>query len=99
MKGSDTFTAEIIIWDENGKMFKQEFTSSEVTSDWKEASVYLVYPPEVGRATRMCIRFVSGKSDSYKYADFSVQAPFGSLSNGEYTGSHLYIDNVTLIYE
>lgn len=99
MKGSDTFTAEIVIWDENGESFTQQFTSSETTSDWKTAFVRLDYPKGAAKAKKMSIRFVSGMENSYKYADFPVQADFGNLTNGEYTGSHLSIDNVTLIYE
>lgn len=99
MKGNDEFTAEIIIWDENGKKFTQQFTSSGQTSEWKEASVYLTYPQGAGKAKKMAIRFVSGKEGSYKYDDFQVKAGFGNLSDGEYTGSHLSIDNVKIIYE
>lgn len=99
MQGSDAFTAEITVWDENGKEFMQTFTSSGVTSEWKRAFVYMDYPLGAAKAKKMSIRFISGKEATYKYADFPVQAPNTNLSNGEYTGSHLYIDNVTLIYE
>ena len=99
MKGSDEFTAEIILWDENGKEFKQKFSSSDVTSEWQSVFVHLSYPQGAAKAKKMAIRFISGQERTYKYADFPVQAPGANLTNGEYTGSHLYIDNVTLIYE
>lgn len=101
MRGSDTFVAEIVVVDENKEKVIQQFTCPTVTSKWIEQTVYIDYPMKFTKATQMYIRFVSGsgKEDDYKYADFPIQASNTNLSNGEYTGSHLYIDNVTLIYE
>lgn len=99
MKGSDEFTAEIVVLDENGVTVSTELRSSVVTSGWNEAYVKLEYMPNVTKAKSIYIRFISGKAGSYAYKDFPIQAEFANLSNGEYTGSHLYIDNVELIYE
>ena len=99
MKGDDEFTAEIVVYDEKDQIIAKQFKSSAVTSGWKRMTVYLDYPEGAMKAKKMYIRFVSGKTGAYKYADFPVQAPNMDLSNGEYTGSHLYIDNVELIYE
>ena len=99
MTGNDEFTAEIVVEDENGQTFIKQFSTSVITSVWKEQYVPLDYPENAGKAKRMCIRFVSGKTGSYGYNDFPIKAKGTNLSNGEYTGSHLYIDNVELIYE
>lgn len=99
MKGNDVFTAEIVVLDDNGATVSKQFNSSVVTSGWNEAYVKLNYMPNVTKAKSMYIKFISGKAGSYGYSDFPVQADFANLSNGEYTGSHLYIDNVELIYE
>lgn len=99
MKGSDEFVAEMVVVDEKGEKAFQEFKSSHVTSEWEKITVYVDYSKKITKATKMYIRFVSGKKEDYKYADFPIQASNTNLSNGEYTGSHLYIDNVTLIYE
>lgn len=99
MKGDDAFTAEIVVVDEKGEKVSQQLISSEVTSAWKEATVRLNYPQGTAKAQKMYIRFVSGKEGKYGYNDFPVKAKGTNLSNGEYTGSHLSIDNVTIIYE
>lgn len=99
MKGNDEFTAEIVIIDDKDQVISKQFKSSVVTSAWNAKSVYLDYPEGATKAKKMYIRFVSGKTGNYGYNDFHVKAKGTNLSNGEYTGSHLYIDNVELIYE
>lgn len=100
MKGDDEFTAEIVALDAQGQIIaQQQFTSSTVTSDWKSQAVYLKYPYGAAKAKKIYIRFVSGKEGNYVYDDFPIKAPFANLSDGEYVGSQLYIDNVELIYE
>ena len=48
------------------------------------------------KATHIYIMFKSGHVTEYKY--FQVP-PRANLSDGEYVGSQLYIDDVELIYE
>lgn len=98
--GNDTFTAEIVVLDKNENCIaKTQFTSSVSTNSWKKQTVYLNYGPKALKADKMYIRFVSGIEKDYGVSDFPVTPPAFNLSNGEYTGSHLYIDNVELIYE
>lgn len=99
MAGNDEFTAEIVVEDESGQMFTKQFKTSAITSVWKQKYVPLDYPEKAGKAKKMWIRFVSGNNGNYGYNDFPIKAKGTNLSNGEYTGSHLYIDNVELIYE
>ncbi|WFE86365.1 DUF4493 domain-containing protein [Parabacteroides chongii] len=100
MKSSDTFTAEIVVKDEKeNDIVVKTFTSSEVTSDWKRQVVYLDYKQGAAKAGTMFIRFVSGQAGDYGVSDFPVKPNAQNVSNGEYTGSNLYIDNVELIYE
>ena len=100
MKSNDTFTAEILVKDENNQdIIVGMFTSSEATSSWKKQVVHLDYKQGSAKAKTMYIRFVSGENRSYEVSDFPVKPEAQNVSNGEYTGSHLYIDNVELIYE
>lgn len=100
MKGNDEFTAEIVVLDaQNQVITEQQFTSSTAISDWKKQTIYLDYPYESAKAAKIYIRFVSGKEGDYKNNDFPINPPFSNLSNGEFVGSQLYIDNVELIYE
>ena len=49
------------------------------------------------KAASMYIRFVSGSSTAKD--DLLIVPPAMNLSNGEYVGSQLSVDNVELIYE
>lgn len=100
MGSSDTFTAEIVVKDKAGDdIVVGKFTSSVATSSWKKQVVHLDYKQEAVKANTMYIRFVSGANRSNEVSDFPVKPEAQNVSNGEYTGSHLYIDNVELIYE
>lgn len=98
-KTNDEFIAEIVVFDEQGKEIAREKTASSQSSEWVTGYVKLNYKGEnkQSKAAKMYIRFVSGTSTST--SDLMIYPPASNLSNGEYVGSQLYIDNVELIYE
>lgn len=101
-KNSDTFIAELVVLNDSGKEIAHtELKSSEAqpTDEWVTKKVEVQYVGEfkLHKAAKMYIRFVSGKSTSTD--DLMIYPSASNLSNGEYIGSQLYIDNVTLIYE
>ena len=98
-KSNDEFIAEIVVFDEQGKEIAREKTASSQSSEWVTGYVKLNYKGEnkQSKAAKMYIRFVSGTSTST--SDLMIYPPASNLSNGEYVGSQLYIDNVELIYE
>lgn len=101
-KNNDTFIAELVVVDDNGKEIAHaELKSSEAqpSDEWVTKKVEVPYVGEfkLHKAAKMYIRFVSGKSTSTD--DLMIYPSASNLSNGEYIGSQLYIDNVTLIYE
>lgn len=101
-KTSDQFIAEIVVLDKNGNeiaVASLPKSEAKATDSWKQANVMLQYNGEYKQeqAASMYIRFVSGSSTSKD--DLLIVPPAQNLSNGEYVGSQLYVDNVELIYE
>ncbi len=99
-KNSDKFIAEIVVLDQRGEIIaKANFGSMQVSDSWIPGYVKLDYigDSKQVKAASMYIRFVSGSSTSKD--DLMVYPPASNLSNGEYVGSQLYVDNIKLIYE
>lgn len=99
-KNADAFIAEIVVLNQEGEeIARADMPSIQVSDSWVSGSVRLKYAGDKKqeKAARMYIRFVSGKSASVD--DLMVYPPASNLSNGEYVGSQLYIDNIQLIYE
>lgn len=102
VKNSDAFIAKIILWNDKGNIITEtELKSTEVTptNNWTKRKVIIDYNKEYAltKVAKMTIQFVSGKSTSKD--DFVSYPALSNLSNGEYVGSQLCIDNVELIYE
>lgn len=101
----DRFIAEFVVLDREGNVIAaQRLNSTEttVTSSWTNRMIRLDYKGDLAqkKAAKMYIRFVSGTVNTAGDQDvFPIQPGFGDLSNGQYAGSLLYIDNVKLIYE
>ena len=99
-KNADAFIAEIVVLNQEGEeIARADMPSIQVSDSWVSGSVRLKYAGDKKqeKAARMYIRFVSGTSTSTD--DFMIRPAFSNLSNGEYVGSQLYIDNIQLIYE
>ena len=99
-KNADAFIAEIVVLNQGGEeIARADMSSLQASDNWISGSVRLRYvgDKKQEKAARMYIRFVSGTSTSTD--DLMVYPPASNLSNGEYVGSQLYIDNIQLIYE
>ncbi len=101
-KTSDKFIAEIVVLDADGNeiaVARLPESEAKASSSWRQASVMVNYAGDYKqtKAARMYIRFVSGSSTSKE--DLLIYPPAQNLSNGEYVGSQLYVDDIELIYE
>ena len=101
MKGNDNFIAEIVLIDENGSEIAKSLFKGNQSNSWNNQVVNIEYDisKQIPKVKQMYIRFVSGEVTGYSRSDYAVAPNFGNMTDGEYTGSHLYIDNVELIYE
>ena len=63
---------------------------------YKEISIPYIQECNKYKATHIYILFKSGIETGY---DYFLVPPYNNLSDGEYIGSQLYIDDVQLIYE
>lgn len=104
--GADHFVTEIVVKDELGKeIASATLPASQATtqSDWDMLTLPITYKGDnaSAKAARIYIRFVSSNSTDYDFLrdNLIVWPAQRNLSNGEYVGSKLYIDNVELIYE
>lgn len=97
-KGGDQYYAEVLLYDKDdneiGHGIKRE--GNEV-SNWADGTIDILYTTENSKTAKIVVKFKSGDKASN---DSFVEVPiFGNLSDGEYVGSQLYIDDVKLIYE
>lgn len=101
----DSFIAEFVVLDKEGNTIavqRLNTTKKGAVSSWTEGVIRLDYKGDLAqkKAAKMYIRFVSGTvKTTGDQSVFPIQPGFGDLSNGQYAGSLLYIDNVKLIYE
>ena len=99
---NDYFSATIVVLDENKKeIAKQVYTGQGSKIDnWYEEFVKLEYTVWK-KATQMYILFKSSANpDCLEVNETNLSyPPKNNLTNGEYVGSQLYIDDVELIYD
>ncbi len=98
----DKFIAKIVVLDDKGSILAQaQMPASQCgkQEEYKEAVINLTYASEKynTKAASMYVSFVSGTKLGHNHTDFHYP-PFANLSNGEFVGSQLYIDEVTLLY-
>lgn len=104
--GKDAFIAKMVVLDAKDNIIAEgELPKSEsgTISNYVQKTVKLNYKQTTIKAAKMYILFQSGtRLDKngvlHKSADFTCPS-FGNLSDGEFIGSQLYIDDVELIYE
>lgn len=102
-KNEDTFIAKIVVLASNGEIVAEAQLGKEeaiASNNFTLRKVYLNYSKGAGesKADKIYILFQSGsKANADK--DCLNYPPFGNLSNGEFLGSQLYIDEVALFYE
>ena len=100
-QNSDSFVAEIRVYNEDTEI-GSGIAGSNVTSaardSWSDAiDIPIVYAVDNLRATSISVVFKSGRSTSTD--DMMIWPGFSNLTTGEYVGSQLYIDDVSLIYK
>lgn len=100
-QNSDSFVAEIRVYNgdtEIGSGIAGSNVTSAARDSWSDAiDIPIVYAVDNLRATSISVIFKSGISTSTD--DIMVTPSFSNLTTGEYVGSQLYIDDVSLIYE
>ena len=99
---ADKFIAKIVVLDANKDIIAEAVMPADkcgAQGEYTQATVNLTYAEgkQNTKATSMYISFVSGTKLEKNDKDFSYP-PFGNLSNGEFVGSQLYVDEVTLLY-
>lgn len=98
---ADRFIAKIVILNSGNEVIQEAQLDA---SECGQADAYtfkridLNYVGNLEKAAKMYIVFQSGTRIDRNDTDFSYPG-FGNLSNGEFVGSQLYIDDVELIYE
>ena len=98
--GGDQLWAEVqVLHKENGQVTvlgEGSARRGDAVNEWTELSVPVIYKDKSKKATHIVIKFKSGdKSDNPSFIEVP---PFANLSNGEYVGSKLWVDDVMLNY-
>ena len=98
--GGDQLWAEVqVLHKENGQVTvlgEGSARRGDAVNEWTELSVPVTYKDKSKKATHIVIKFKSGdKSDNPSFIEVP---PFANLSNGEYVGSKLWVDDVMLNY-
>ena len=98
--GGDQLWAEVqVLHKENGQVTvlgEGSARRGDAVDEWSELSVPVTYKDKSKKATHIVIKFKSGdKSDNPSFIEVP---PFANLSNGEYVGSKLWVDDVMLNY-
>ncbi len=98
----DKFIAKIVVLDDNGGIIAEAQMPADQCGEqagYKEAIINLTYAAEKlnTKAASMYVSFISGTKLEHNETDFHYPE-FGNLSDGEFVGSQLYVDEVTLLY-
>ena len=96
-KGGDSYYAEVIVMNGSEVIGSGIKRDANVKGEWTAETIAITYSQPTKKATHLCIKFKSG--DKFMNESFVTVPSFGNLSDGEYVGSQLYIDNINLIYE
>ncbi len=98
----DKFIAKIVVLDVNDDIIAEAVMPSDqcgAQDKYKEAVLNLTYAADKqnAKAASMYISFISGTKLEKDETDFNYP-PGANLSDGEFLGSQLYVDVVTLLY-
>lgn len=97
----DKFIAKIVILNSSNEIINEsQLAASEcgAIGEYVQKRIDLNYISNLDKASKMYIVFQSGTRIDANNTDFSYP-PSMNLSDGEFLGSQLYIDDVELIYE
>lgn len=92
--------AEIRILDASGNVISSSTMNIAAASSYTLATLPLKYESDGAKAAKIVVIFKSsGNSDCLAINSSNVKGPaFGNLSDGQYIGSQLTVDDITLIY-
>ncbi len=97
---ADLFTAKIVVMGPNEQIIGQATMPSAQCGKqdaYKVAKVKVNYTVTDVKAESMYIEFVSGSKLGKNETDFAYP-PFANLTDGEFVGAQLFVDDVQLIY-
>ncbi len=96
----DFGTAEIIVRDASGNILAQRLENIQETNGYVLINMPLTYNYPSVKAAKLEVNFKSsGNKDCVKYdSQYLSDAGWANLSDAEYVGSQLYIDDIELIY-
>ena len=96
----DFGTVEVIVEDAAGKPIASSGVVKLTSKSWESKPIPLVYQLGSGKAAKISVAFKSSGNPDCVKADpkYMTPPPVRNLSTGEYVGSKLYIDEVTLNY-
>lgn len=96
---TDYGTAEIQIKDASGNIIARASESLSATDTYTQVEMPLTYSMRAKAANIVVIFKSSGNPDCQTINTTNLSCPsFGNLSDGRFTGSELYIDDIELIY-
>lgn len=97
---SDYFEASIVVLDISGNIIAQNTEKGMANSVWTNFSVKLLDYESVKAASMYIVIKSSGNEACQSVNEENLNyPPFNNMSEGEYVGSQLYIDDVELIYD
>lgn len=101
-KRGDQLWAEVqVVHKENGQttvLGEGLVRRADTVDMWTQLTVPVTYRDKTKKATHIIIIFKSGEKAEKAYSFFDEVPPFANLSNGEYVGSKLWVDDVMLNY-
>ncbi len=91
---------EITVADAAGNTLATGNMQLTATPDYQPVTIPLNYGTDVAKAARIFVRFKSSdNSECHKINTTNLSCPrFGNLSNGRFTGSELFVDDLKLNY-
>lgn len=97
---ADWGVAEIHVYDASGNEVVQGSVNLTAASSYTQKQVELTYPSGAAKAAKVMVAFKSsGNSACQDINNDNLSSPtFGNTTDGRYTGSELYIDDIELTY-
>ena len=97
---ADWGVAEIHLLDAAGNIVNESTLQLKAASSYTEAELAMTYKPGMNKAVKIQVMFKSSGNSACQSInnDNLSSPPSANLSNGRYTGSELYIDDIELIY-
>ncbi|MDE6643336.1 MAG: DUF4493 domain-containing protein [Muribaculaceae bacterium] len=92
--------AVVEIYDSNKEIIASNKFEVRIAPNWTEKTLYLTYPVDCAKAAYIQVKFKSSdNSECHSINSSNLDPPPArNLTNGRYTGSEMYIDDIELIY-